>query len=64
MRLCSSAQSSLGSVVTIAKLRTHSPAGDFQFSHKPASAPAGKLLWGSLIVHLQKVFDGFVLRGE
>src|SRR5262249_61404923 len=38
MRSCSSAHSSFDLVVTIAKLRTHSPAGERQFSHKPASA--------------------------
>src|SRR5438045_5193505 len=38
IRLCSSAQSSFGIVVTIAKLRTHSPDDERQFSHRPASA--------------------------
>ena len=38
IRLCSSAHSSFGVVVTIAKLRTHSPAGERQFSHSPANA--------------------------
>jgi hypothetical protein len=38
VRLCSSAHSSFGVVVTIAKLRTHSPSGDRQFSHRPARA--------------------------
>jgi hypothetical protein len=38
MRLCSSAHNSFGCVVTIAKLRMRSPAGDRQFSHNPASA--------------------------
>jgi hypothetical protein len=38
IRLCSSAHSSLGFVVMTAKLRTHSPAGERQFSHSPASA--------------------------
>jgi hypothetical protein len=38
VRLCSSAHSSFDAVVTIAKLRTHSPAGERQFSHSPASA--------------------------
>jgi hypothetical protein len=33
-----SAQSSFGRVVTIAKLRIPSPAGERQFSHKPANA--------------------------
>jgi len=37
MRLWISAQSSFGVVVTMAKLRTHSPAGERQFSHRPAS---------------------------
>lgn len=38
IRLCSRAHSSFGVVVTIAKLRIHSPSGDFQFSYRPASA--------------------------
>jgi hypothetical protein len=38
MRLCSSAHNSLGAVVTIAKLRVRSAAGERQFSHNPASA--------------------------
>jgi hypothetical protein len=38
IRSCSSAHSSFGAVVTIAKLRTHSPAGERQFSHRPANA--------------------------
>ena len=38
MRLRSSAHNSFGVVVMIAKERTHSPAGECQFSHKPASA--------------------------
>jgi NAD(P)-dependent dehydrogenase (short-subunit alcohol dehydrogenase family) len=38
IRLWSSAHSSFGVVVTIAKLRTHSPAGERQFSQSPASA--------------------------
>src|SRR5262249_55169381 len=38
MRLWISPHSSLGLVVMIAKLRTHSPAGERQFSHRPANA--------------------------
>src|SRR5262252_7690844 len=38
IRLCNSAHSSLGVVVTMAKLRTHSPAGERQFSQSPANA--------------------------
>ena len=38
MRLWSRAHSSFGVVVMMAKLRIHSPAGDFQFSHRPANA--------------------------
>jgi hypothetical protein len=38
IRLCSSAHNSFGVVVITAKLRTHSPAGERQFSHNPASA--------------------------
>jgi hypothetical protein len=38
MRLCSSAHSSFGVVVMIAKLRTHSPAAERQFSYKLARA--------------------------
>ncbi|HEY2540398.1 MAG TPA: hypothetical protein VGI28_13050 [Stellaceae bacterium] len=38
IRLCSSAQSAFGGQVTSAKLRTHSPAAERQFSHNPASA--------------------------
>src|SRR6516164_2846779 len=38
IRSWSSAHSSFGLVVTIAKLRTHSPAGERQFSHSPAKA--------------------------
>jgi hypothetical protein len=38
MRLCSSPHSSFGVVVMMAKVRTHSPAGDRQFSHRPANA--------------------------
>ena len=38
MRLWISAHNWFGTVVTIAKLRTRSPAGECQFSHKPASA--------------------------
>src|SRR5215472_1924961 len=38
IRLCSSAHSSFGAVVTIAKLRTHSPPDERQFSHRPARA--------------------------
>ena len=38
MRLWILAHNSFGVVVTIAKLRTHSPAGRCQFSHTPASA--------------------------
>ena len=38
MRLCNSAHNSFGVVVMIAKLRTHSPAGERQFSHRPANA--------------------------
>ena len=38
MRSWSSAHNSFGVVVMIAKLRTHSSAGERQFSHRPASA--------------------------
>src|ERR1700730_18348997 len=38
MRLWISAHNSLGVVVMIAKLRTHSPTSECQFFHKPASA--------------------------
>ncbi|MGA8761237.1 MAG: hypothetical protein WB611_33855 [Stellaceae bacterium] len=38
MRLWISAHNLFGVVVMIAKLCTHSPAGDFQFFHTPASA--------------------------
>ena len=38
MRLWSRAHSSFGVAVMMAKLRIHSPAGDFQFSHRPANA--------------------------
>ena len=38
MRVWISAHNSFGTVVMIAKLRTHSPAGERQFSHKPANA--------------------------
>jgi hypothetical protein len=39
-----------GAVVMIAKLRTHSPAGERQFSHRPANAirlpSASAVAWG------------------
>ncbi|MGC2525507.1 MAG: hypothetical protein WA417_23135 [Stellaceae bacterium] len=38
MRLWSFGHNSFGVVVMMAKLRTHSPAGECQFSHNPASA--------------------------
>jgi hypothetical protein len=38
MRWCNSAHNAFGVVVMMAKLRTHSPAGERQFSHKPAKA--------------------------
>jgi hypothetical protein len=38
IRLCSSAHSSFGVIVMVAKLRTLSPAGERQFSHSPARA--------------------------
>jgi hypothetical protein len=38
VRLWILAHNWFGTVVTVAKLRTHSPAGERQFSHKPASA--------------------------
>jgi hypothetical protein len=44
MRLCSSAHNSFGAVVTTAKLRTYSPAGERQFSQTPASAIRPRLL--------------------
>jgi hypothetical protein len=47
IRLCNSAHNSFGIVVITAKVRTHSPAGERQFSHNPASAiksdPRGRL---------------------
>jgi hypothetical protein len=38
MRSCTGASSVLAAVVTIAKLRNRSPAGDRQLSHNPAIA--------------------------
>ena len=50
IRLCNSVNSWLGVVVTMAKLRTHSPAGERQFSHTPANAirrrSASATAWG------------------
>jgi len=59
IRSWSSAQSSFAAVVTIAKLRTHSPAGERQFSHKPANAI---LSGGARIVEkLSRIVTGYVV---
>ena len=42
MRLCSSARSSFGSVVMMAKLRIRSLAGERQFSHRRRCVPSGE----------------------